>query len=79
MLQLSSDVLLSIFSLLTYKDILNLSTISRSLRDLCNNEHLWKKLYLNTFELNPSTPLIEEKFVTNWRDQFRKSCTYHKI
>eukprot|EP01118_Nematostelium_gracile_P005430 TRINITY_DN1718_c0_g1_i9.p1 TRINITY_DN1718_c0_g1~~TRINITY_DN1718_c0_g1_i9.p1 ORF type:complete len:282 (-),score=50.90 TRINITY_DN1718_c0_g1_i9:4-849(-) len=73
---LPRDVILHLLSILPLSDILNISTLNRSMRDLVENDQLWRRLFEQSYRKRdlvlPTTPSHR-----TWKESY-KNIIYHQ-
>lgn len=70
--KLSEEIILNIFSYLSYKDIIsNVSIVKKQWKKIADDESLWKLLYKQVFSF--------ENESTNWKQEFMQTHAYIPI
>lgn len=66
----SKDIIYTVFQFMEPSEILRTCSTSASFKDVCDSEHLWKKLYTDKFANNNSTTISPS--------EFKRGLTYKK-
>ncbi|KAK0092614.1 hypothetical protein PV326_001024 [Microctonus aethiopoides] len=68
------SILLSIFQLLTPKEVMVAGSVCKSWNRVSHDELLWKELFYRTYKIDPSVGIMPGK--TSWLGEFKR-LTYH--